>query len=57
MKKCIHKSIVRTSMGFIGIILFCVASLIDRFSYVDLAYLIVVIGFFVAYLKIVKEKI
>ena len=55
MKKCIHKSIMRTSMGFISIILFCILSLIYNFSYIDLSYLLVVIVFFVIYLKRVKE--
>lgn len=55
MKKSIRKSIIRTTIGFIAIILFCVLSLIQKFSYIDLLYLVVVVGFFAVFLKYVRE--
>jgi len=55
MKKSIRKSVLRTSIGFMIIILFCIVSLIQRFSYVDLVYLVVVVIFFALFLKYVSE--
>lgn len=55
MKKSIRKSVIRTSLGFMAIILFCIASLIQRFNYVDLVYLVVVVVFFAVFLKYVSE--
>ncbi len=55
MKKSIRKSIIRTTIGFIAIILFCILSLIQKFSYIDLLYLVVVVGFFAVFLKYVRE--
>jgi len=55
MKKCIYKSIMDTSIGFMVIIFYCLASIIYRFSYLDLMYLVVVVAYFIMYLKIVKE--
>lgn len=55
MKKCIHKSVMHTSIGFILIITYCILSMIYRFSYLDLLYLIVVVVCFVLFLKNVRE--
>lgn len=55
MKKCIHESVVNTSIGFMSIILYCIACMIYRFSYLDLLYLIVVAVCFILFLKSVKE--
>lgn len=55
MKKSIRKSVMRTSIGFMVIILYCILSLIQKFNYVDLVYLVVVVGFFAVFLKYVSE--
>ena len=55
MKKSIRESVIRTSIGFMVIILYCILSLIQRFNYVDLVYLVVVVVFFAVFLKYVKE--
>ena len=55
MKQSIHRSIMRTSMMFTFVILFLIINIISKFSYIDLAYLLVVIGYFIVYLKKVSE--
>jgi len=55
MKKSIRGSVIRTSIGFLVIILYCILSLIQRFNYVDLVYLVVVVVFFAVFLKYVSE--
>ena len=55
MKKSIRGSVIRTSIGFVVIILFCILSLIERFNYVDFVYLVVVVVFFAVFLKYVSE--
>lgn len=55
MKKSIRGSIIRTSIGFMAIILYCILSLTERFNYVDLVYLVVVVVFFAVFLKYVSE--
>ena len=55
MKKSIRGSVIRTSIGFLVIILYCILSLIQRFNYVDLVYLVVVVIFFAVFLKYVSE--
>lgn len=55
MKSDIQKSIKRTSFGFLIIITYCIASLLYKFSYLDFGYLLVVIGYFIAYLKVAKK--
>lgn len=55
MKKSIRNSILRTSFGFIIVILYCIISLIQNFSYIDLVYLVVVIGYFTVFLKYVRD--
>lgn len=55
MKKCIHKSVIRTSIGFELIMLYCMFCMISKFSYIDLSYLVVVAVFFVLFLKNVRE--
>lgn len=55
MKKYIYESVVRTSIGFILIMLYCIISLTYRFSYLDLSYLVVVVVCFVLFLKRVNE--
>jgi len=55
MKKSIQRSVMWTSVGFIAIMIFCIVNMLYKFSFIDLSYLLVVIGFFVVYLKKVKE--
>ena len=55
MKKSIRRSIIRTSIGFMVIILFCILSLIENFNYLDLLYLLVVVVFFAVFLKYASE--
>ncbi len=55
MKKCIHKSVIRTSIGFEIIMVYCMLSIISKFSYIDLAYLVVVAVYFVLFLKYVRK--
>lgn len=55
MKKCIQRSVMWTSFGFSLILIYCISNIIFEFSYLDLAYLFVVIYYFVLYLKRVKE--
>lgn len=55
MKKCIRESTMRGSLFFMSIIMYCIISLIYKFSYVDLVYLFVVIGYFAVYLKNMSE--
>ena len=55
MKKYIRKSVIRTSIGFMLIIAYCIICLISKFSYIDLLYLIVVVVFFALFLKIVRD--
>lgn len=55
MKKSIHESVMNTSMIFILIMLYCIACMIYRFSYIDLLYLIVVAVCFILFLKNVNE--
>ena len=55
MKKCIRRSIMWTSIGFGFIMLCCILSMIDKFNYIDLAYFLVVIYYFISYLKLAKE--
>lgn len=55
MKKCIHKSVLRTSIGFELIMLYCMLCMIYKFSYIDLSYLVVVAVFFVLFLKYARE--
>lgn len=55
MKKQMIKSAKWTSFGFMTIILLCITSLTNRFSYLDLLYLVVVVVYFVSYLMIVKK--
>ena len=52
MKNYIYKSVMRTSLGFMTIIIYCMISMI---SYLDLCYMLVVIGFFITYIKYVRE--
>ena len=55
MKNYIYKSVMRTSLGFMTIIIYCMISMIIKFSYLDLCYMLVVIGFFITYIKYVRE--
>ncbi len=55
MKKYMYRSILWTSVGFILIMLFCIFSIVSQFSYVDFVYLLVVVGFFVVYLRRICE--
>ena len=55
MKKSIRKSVISTSIGFMVIIIYCILSLIQRFNYVDLVYLVLVVMFFAVFLKYVSE--
>ena len=55
MKQYVRESVKWTSICFIAIIIYCILSIIDKFSYLDLAYLVVVICFFAVYLKRVSE--
>ena len=55
MKKCIRRSVMWTSIAFSTIIVYCILSILYQFSYVDLVYLFIVIGYFVVYLKRVSE--
>lgn len=55
MKKCIHESIISTSIGFILIMLYCLACMFYRFSYLDLMYFLVVVVCFILFLKKVNE--
>ena len=54
MKNYIYKSVMRTSLGFMTIIIYCMISMIIKFSYLDLCYMLVVIGFFITYIKYVS---
>ncbi len=55
MKKCIRRSIMWTSIGFGFIMLCCILSMIYKFNYIDLAYFLIVIYYFISYLKLAKE--
>lgn len=55
MKKYMSKSVLWTSCGFLAIILYCILSMITRFSYLDLCYLVIVVVYFMSYLKLVKK--
>lgn len=55
MKNYIYKSVMITSLGFMTIIIYCMISMIIKFSYLDLCYMLVVIGFFITYIKYVRE--
>lgn len=55
MKKSIRKSVIRTSIGFMVIIGYLILLLLERFSYVDLVYLVVVVVYFIKFLLCVKE--
>lgn len=50
MTKNIYEALRNTCIGFICIIIYCIISMIIEFSYLDLCYMFVVIGFFVDYL-------
>lgn len=54
MKECEKKSIKETIIMFLVVIVYCTLSILYEFSFIDLAYLLVVIGFFAVYLKKVK---
>ena len=54
MKECNSKSIMITIGLFLGIVIYCTLSIFYRFSYIDLAYLLVVIVYFAVYLRRVK---
>ena len=56
MKKYMSKSVLWTSSGFLAIILYCILSMITRFSYLDLCYLVIVVVYFMSYLKLVKKS-
>lgn len=55
MKKYADKSIKRTCIGFCLIMYCCIGCLIFNFSYIDLIYLLVVIGYFVVFILKVKK--
>ena len=51
MKREINRSIGWTFVGFIMLIIYCLACLIDKFSYLDLSYLLVVVVYFTLFFK------
>lgn len=51
MKDEIRKSMISTSIVFILVILYCVISILTKFNYLDLSYLVVVVFSFAVYLK------
>lgn len=55
MKDCISKSIIRTDIYFSILILYITISILNKFSYLDLCYLLVVVVSFVMYLIEVKK--
>lgn len=55
MKEYIRRSVMWTSIGFSFIMLYCIINMIYKFNYIDLAYLFVVIYYFISYLKLAKE--
>jgi hypothetical protein len=55
MKKYMSKSVLWTSICFLIVILYCTLSIISRFSYLDLCYLVVVVTYFVLFLNAVRK--
>lgn len=55
MKDCISKSIIRTDIYFVALILYVLTSILVKFSYLDLCYLLVVVVSFIMYLIEVKK--
>jgi len=51
MKKEINRSIGWTFVGFIMLIAYCLSCVINRFSYLDLSYLLVVVVYFTLFFK------
>lgn len=54
MKECNQKSNMVGVKLFIAIIVYSTLSLIYNFTYIDLIYLLIVVGYFAVYLKKVK---
>ncbi len=55
MEDYVRGSIRWTISGFIVLIVYCILSMINRFSYLDLSYLAVVVICFAIYLKDIRE--
>lgn len=54
MKECNHKSDMVGVKLFLAIIIYSTLSIIYNFNYIDLVYLLIVVGYFAVYLKKVK---
>lgn len=55
MKDYVKESIRWTISGYIILIVYCILSMINRFNYLDLSYLAVVVVCFAIYLKDIRE--
>jgi hypothetical protein len=55
MNNYIRESIRLTVGGYIVLIIYCLLSMLNRFNYLDLSYLVVVVICFGIYLKNISE--